>query len=97
MLYFIPTPIGNIEDLSKRSLSILQIADVALCEDTRVTKKLIGILQERFDIEINIKKFISLHSHNEKMVLQSLDKYMFDQTVIYMDFYRIKGVKEKKL
>ncbi len=84
MLYFIPTPIGNIEDISKRSLSILKIADVALCEDTRVTKKLIGILQERFDIEINIKKFISLHSHNEKRVLQSLDKYMFDQTVIYM-------------
>ncbi len=84
MLYFIPTPLGNIEDISKRSLKILEIADIAFCEDTRVTKKLLGIIRERFNTKINIKKFISLHSHNEKKVLQNFDKDIFLENVVYM-------------
>ncbi len=84
MLYFIPTPLGNIEDLTKRAIRYIQIADIVFCEDTRMAKKLLSIIKERFDIEISSKEFFSMHSHNEKRILQDLDKKIFDKTVIYM-------------
>ncbi len=69
MLYLIPTPIGNLEDISKRALLALNNAEILFCEDTRVTKKLLNLLQ----IDYSDKEFISMHSHNEDKVLQKLD------------------------
>ena len=57
-LYCVATPIGNMGDISFRAIKILQESDLILCEDTRVTKK---ILQK---FEIN-KKLISNHKFNE--------------------------------
>ena len=57
-LYLIPTPIGNMEDITMRALNTLKLVDVVFCEDTRVT----GQLLKYFDIS---KKLISSHEYNE--------------------------------
>jgi len=57
-LYIVATPIGNLEDISKRALRILSEVDLILCEDTRVTRKLL----ERFGIKTETKSY---HQHSK--------------------------------
>jgi 16S rRNA (cytidine1402-2'-O)-methyltransferase len=68
MLTFVPTPIGNLEDISFRALNALKDAELILCEDTRVTKKLISLINQKlnFPIDTTNKEFLSVHSHNEQ-------------------------------
>jgi 16S rRNA (cytidine1402-2'-O)-methyltransferase len=56
-LYIVGTPIGNLEDITLRALRVLKECDVVLCEDTRITRKLLN----HFDI---VKETISYHSHS---------------------------------
>ena len=85
MLTLVPTPIGNIADITFRALSALKEADILLCEDTRVTKKLLNLLKERYNLDITKpQKFISLHSHNEDDFINSIDKSFFDKNVVYV-------------
>lgn len=84
MLHFIPTPIGNLEDISRRSLTLLAKSTLVFCEDTRVTKRLISLLKERNDFDFKDKDFISLHSHNEKAVLEKTSVSIFEQDVVYV-------------
>ncbi len=59
-IYVVATPIGNIADVSDRAKTVLSEVSVIACEDTRVTKKLLSLLN------ISLKKeFISLHNFNE--------------------------------
>ncbi|MFN8015976.1 MAG: 16S rRNA (cytidine(1402)-2'-O)-methyltransferase [Acidimicrobiia bacterium] len=60
-LYIVATPIGNLEEITKRALFVLENADYLFCEDTRELKKLISI----FNIKTEDKRIISLHEHNE--------------------------------
>ena len=64
-LYVISTPIGNIQDISNRSLKILSESDYILCEDTRVTSKLLNF----YNIK---KKLISFRVSNEKIKIQRI-------------------------
>ncbi len=86
MLTFIPTPIGNLEDISYRSLKTLENAKTYLCEDTRVTKKLLTLLAEKHNIDFQTdqKQFIPLHSHNEERFVQSLTPHYFEENIVYV-------------
>lgn len=68
-LYLIPTPIGNMEDITMRALNTLKLVDVIFCEDTRVT----GQLLKYFDIS---KKLISSHEYNESRNKEKLIEYL---------------------
>lgn len=84
MLYFVPTPIGNLEDVSQRSLKLFCESSVVFCEDTRVTKSLLNLLKNKFSLEIKPKKFISFHSHNENEIISRLDLEIFNETCIFL-------------
>ncbi|SFD01085.1 16S rRNA (cytidine1402-2'-O)-methyltransferase [Bacillus sp. OV322] len=74
-LYLVPTPIGNLEDMSFRALRILKEADVIAAEDTRNTKKLCNY----FEIETPI---VSYHEHNkQKSGKQMIDRLLSGQLI----------------
>ncbi len=64
-LYLVPTPIGNLSDITLRSIDVLKESDYILCEDTRVSKNLLN----NFDIK---SKLISNHKFNEKKNLPKI-------------------------
>ncbi len=85
MLTFIPTPIGNLGDVSFRTIEVLKVGDVILCEDTRVTKKLLNLISMKLDIKFPQFTFISLHSHNEKSFLTKENQELLENNnCIYM-------------
>ncbi len=57
-LYLIPTPVGNLEDMTYRAVRLLQEADLVLCEDTRTS----GILLKHFNIQ---NRLMAHHKFNE--------------------------------
>jgi len=65
VLYIIPTPIGNLQDITLRALEVLKKVDLILAEDTRTTSKLLNHYQ------IN-RPLSPYHQHNEHQVLQHL-------------------------
>lgn len=68
-LYIIATPIGNLEDISKRALKILNFSDIILCEDTRHSLKLLN----HFKIK---KPLVSYHKFNEKKNISKIIQHL---------------------
>ena len=95
MLFLVPTPIGNIGDMSLRAIEALSQADILLCEDTRVTKKLIHILKERYNTVFKEnQEFISLHSHNENSFIEKLELSFFEKNIVYASDAGMPGVSD---
>ena len=69
IVYLIPTPIGNMDDLSKRVIDTLKLVDVIFCEDTRSTNILLNYLGIK-------KKLISSHKFNELSNKEKLLEYL---------------------
>ncbi len=74
-LYLIPTPIGNLGDITYRAVQILQRSEFILCEDTRISGKLLN----KFGIK---SKLISNHKFNEKKNLSKIIDYLKNGKII---------------
>jgi len=74
-LYLIPTPIGNLEDITLRAIRILKESDLILCEDTRTS----GRLLKHLEIENKMRAY---HQHNEHKVTDEILNFIKEgQTV----------------
>lgn len=69
MLYLVPTPIGNLEDITFRAIRILKEVDLILAEDTRTSAPLL----KHFGIE---KKVFAHHQHNEHKAVQEIIRFL---------------------
>jgi len=76
-LYLIPTPIGNLGDITLRAIELLKNSDFILCEDTRVSKKLL----DKFEIKSSL---ISNHKFNETKNLTKIINILKDKKIVSM-------------
>ncbi len=74
-LYIVSTPIGNLDDITIRSIDVLKNSDIILCEDTRRSLKLLNHLNIK-------KKLISYHKFNEKKELTKLIEYLNEGKIL---------------
>ena len=78
LLYLVATPIGNLQEVSPRTIEVLSSVDLIACEDTRVTGKLLSLLGIK-------KELVSLREHNEVSAAQNLvEKIKSGTKVAYM-------------
>lgn len=76
-LYLVPTPIGNLEDITLRAIRVLKEADVLLAEDTRVSRVLLQHLQ----ID---KRILAHHQHNEHNAVQEIVRMINEGSTVAM-------------
>ena len=87
-LYIVPTPIGNLEDITLRAIRVLKESDLILAEDTRVTKKLLNSL----DIS---KPILSFHTHNEHKILSGvIDKIVSNKSTVLVSDAGTPGISD---
>ena len=87
-LYLVPTPIGNLGDITFRAVEILQRSDFILCEDTRITKNLLNKLKIK-------KKLISNHKFNEtKNLSKILDLLRNDKIISLVSDAGTPGISD---
>ena len=75
ILYLVPTPIGNLADITYRAVMILNEVDIVLAEDTRTS----GILLKKYDIQAKLKSF---HIHNEHKAVSSIVEQLISGTIM---------------
>lgn len=75
ILYFVPTPVGNLEDMTFRAIKVLKEVDYILCEDTRTS----GVLLKHYEIS---KPTRSYHLHNEHHVTEKIIQQLKDGDTI---------------
>ncbi len=84
MLTFIPTPIGNPQDITIRAIKLFEKAELFFCEDTRHTKHLLKLLEERFNMDFPNAEFISFNEHNGKERLEQYGTILSEKEVVYV-------------
>ena len=90
-LYVVATPIGNLADISLRSLHVLQLVDVVACEDTRHTQALL----RAFGIDRPTAQLLAVHQHNESESAQRvIERLQQGQRVAYASDAGTPGVSD---
>lgn len=84
MITFVPTPIGNPQDITLRAMKTFEKATLFLCEDTRQTKRLLRLLEERFDMVYPTADFYSFNEHNGEERLREFGETFEGKEVVYV-------------
>lgn len=84
MITFVPTPIGNPQDITIRAMKAFEKANIFLCEDTRHTKHLLRLLEERFDMVYPHAEFYSFNEHNGQARIDELGKTFGEKEIVYV-------------
>jgi 16S rRNA (cytidine1402-2'-O)-methyltransferase len=84
MITFIPTPIGNPQDITIRAMKLFEKATLFLCEDTRQTKRLLRLLEERFDMTYPEAEFYSFNEYNGEQRLDEFSSVLSQKEVVYV-------------
>jgi 16S rRNA (cytidine1402-2'-O)-methyltransferase len=88
-LYIVPTPIGNLEDITLRAIKVFKNADIIASEDTRRTGQLLKSL------DISHKKFISYHDYNERQKAEQIaDLILNGQSVALVSDAGTPGISD---
>ena len=88
LLYLVPTPLGNLKDITLRSLEVLQQVDVILCEDTRTSSKLLNHYQVH-------KPLTPYHQHNEHKIVQHIvDQLLAGKTMALITDAGTPGISD---
>ena len=88
ILYVVPTPVGNLEDITLRAIRILRESSLIYAEDTRVTKKLLSHLGIQ-------KPVYPFHAHNEhKVVQQVIDRIKTEESVVLVSDAGTPGISD---
>src|SRR4051812_20753915 len=87
-LILVPTPIGNLQDISLRAIEVLKQADIILAEDTRTTSNLL----RHFSID---KKTVAYHQHNEHGTTPKIiDMLLSGQTIALVSDAGTPGISD---
>jgi len=88
VLYIVPSPIGNLADMTYRAVNILKEVDVILCEDTRTT----SVLLKHYEIH---KPLTPYHQHNEHKILSHLaDQLLAGKTMAVVTDAGTPGISD---
>ena len=88
-LYLVPTPVGNLGDITRRALELLKTADLVLAEDTRTT----GMLLKHYDIKARLQ---SHHKFNEHQTAEAVAERLAasDETVVLVSDAGTPGISD---
>ncbi len=84
MITLVPTPVGNLQDITVRAMRRFETAEVFLCEDTRETRKLLRLLEERLDMHMPDADFYSFHEHNGAERIVQLGDALETKNIVYV-------------
>jgi 16S rRNA (cytidine1402-2'-O)-methyltransferase len=88
IFYLVPTPIGNLSDMSPHCIEVLNSVDTVACEDTRNTGQLFKLLGVQ-------NKLISIHQHNEHQAVQGLIKLLNEgKNIAYVSDAGTPGISD---